>query len=207
MSLGTSFPSTAFSLVRRMGDGQDQDAWKTFVDLYAPVLYRICRRQGVKEWDAADVVQNVLARVSRFVGGFEADHERGRFRNWLLTITANEIRRHRRRTPLHQNFDAEPGGPVVQADQTTLQTQWAAELETRVYELALERIRQELDATSWQAFQAVWINHGEPQEVAARLGRKVAWVYKLKHQVLGRLREEVERLASDTILSSVTNGG
>ena len=58
-----------------------QDAWKTFVESYAPIVYRYCVVWGLQHSDAADVTQDVLMKVQRFeydrpAAGFEDGWQR-----------------------------------------------------------------------------------------------------------------------------------
>jgi DNA-directed RNA polymerase specialized sigma24 family protein len=55
------------SLLARVRDGQDADAWSTFVTLYAPVVYRYVRRRGLQDAEAADLTQEVMVEVARAI--------------------------------------------------------------------------------------------------------------------------------------------
>ena len=41
-------PVTRPSLLLRIRDGQDHDAWRQFVQMYAPVVYGFLRKRGVQ---------------------------------------------------------------------------------------------------------------------------------------------------------------
>lgn len=58
--------ATRASLVRRLRDPTDPGAWEAFTRLYGPFLYRLCRRAGLGEADAADATQHVFARVLKY---------------------------------------------------------------------------------------------------------------------------------------------
>src|SRR5688572_14360983 len=89
-----SSPSvTRASLLLRIRDPSDRLAWGEFVQLYAPLIHAYGMHHGLQDADAADLVQEVLRRVSRVAGKFEYDRERGSFRGWLLTVTRNEVRK------------------------------------------------------------------------------------------------------------------
>src|SRR5688500_7177705 len=88
---------TRASLLLRLRDPQDGDAWRLFADTYAPLVYRHCRRQGLQEADAADVAQEVLTQVARSIGTFEYRPERGRFRDWLGAVVRSKLARFRQR--------------------------------------------------------------------------------------------------------------
>jgi hypothetical protein len=52
------------SLLVRLRDPQDLEAWRTFLDLYAPLIYGFGRKSGLQDADAADLTQIVLQAVS-----------------------------------------------------------------------------------------------------------------------------------------------
>src|SRR5215469_12699738 len=84
-------PPTRASLLLRLRDAQDRDAWREFVDLYAPLVYGYARKQGLQDADAADLGQEVLAAVAGAVGRLEYDPGRGSFRNWLFTLVRRKL--------------------------------------------------------------------------------------------------------------------
>jgi hypothetical protein len=45
-------PTTRASLLLRLRDSQDHEAWVDFVSLYEPVAYRLLRRHGLQDADA-----------------------------------------------------------------------------------------------------------------------------------------------------------
>jgi RNA polymerase sigma factor (sigma-70 family) len=191
-------PSTKASLLARLRKGKDPSAWRLFVELYTPVIYRFCLRRGLQDADAEEVTQAVMVKVFLSIGRFAYDPARGRFRNWLGVIAIREIFGYRERT--------ERPGKGSGGDQTeSLAEQvigpeegdWLEEFNTHVLATALERIRQEFDHTTWQAFDWTWMGNVEPRSAAMRLDKAVGWIYKAKFRVLKRLREEVEFLAED----------
>ena len=81
------------SLLLRIRDASDAESWRTFVSIYAPLIYRSCRRRGLQDADAADVGQEVLAQVARSIREFEYQPGRGRFRDWLGAVVKNKVGR------------------------------------------------------------------------------------------------------------------
>src|ERR1700678_4420217 len=82
---------TRASLLVRLRDGSDADAWQEFVRLYAPVIYGFVRKRGLQDADAADLMQDVLRSLSSAVNRLEYDPARGTFRGWLFTVTPNKV--------------------------------------------------------------------------------------------------------------------
>jgi len=79
------------SLLLRIRDASDEESWRTFVSIYAPLIYRSCRRRGLQDADAADVGQEVLVQVARSIRDFEYQPGRGRFRDWLGAVVRNMV--------------------------------------------------------------------------------------------------------------------
>ena len=61
--------ATRPSLLIRIRDPRDGEAWETFVDTYLPMIYRYARRMGLQDADSADVSQEVLVEVARLHPG------------------------------------------------------------------------------------------------------------------------------------------
>src|SRR5215475_2790981 len=57
-------PATRASLLVRLRDPHDKDAWGQFVQLYAPVVYGFARKRGLQDADAADLMQEVFRSVA-----------------------------------------------------------------------------------------------------------------------------------------------
>ena len=191
------------SLLLRIRDSADAEAWRQFADLYARVIYGYCRRRGLQDADAADVTQEVLAQVARSIRTFEYSPERGRFRAWLGTVTQSKIERFRRKAnrpdggaaidPDARASDA----PVEEAESPGADPEWIDEFNSEVLRAAMDRIRPEFEPQTWRAFELTWLENRTPQDAARELGCRVHAIYVAKSRVLGRLREEVAALAED----------
>src|SRR5262245_52328481 len=89
----TESPSTRLTLLGRIRDLRDAQAWAEFVDLYAPLVYGLARRHGFQDADAADLTQDVLRAVVGAAPTFAYDPARGSFRGWLFTVAHNQLRK------------------------------------------------------------------------------------------------------------------
>jgi len=95
-------------LILRLPSHEDADAWREFVAIYEPFIYRFARRSGFQDADARELVQNVLVAVVKAVDRWQADPERGRFRTWLFKIARNQFLDLLRKKP----FAAHPAAPL-----------------------------------------------------------------------------------------------
>ncbi len=187
--------ATKPSLLLRIRDAGDGAAWGEFADLYGPIIRGYCRRRGLQEADAADVGQEVLAQVSRAIGAFEYEPVRGRFRDWLGTVTRNKIARF---FEVRGREDAAAGGGSADLVEAIAEDpEWSAEFHARILEAALARIRHDFEPATWTAFERLWAGDHRAPDVARDLGLTIDAVYAAKSRILRRLREEVLALADD----------
>src|SRR5262249_43390328 len=83
--------TTLPSLLERLRQPVDQEAWERFVHLYTPLLCRWARKVGAPALEVGDVVQDVFAVLVHKLPDFQYDPSQ-RFRGWLWTITVNKWR-------------------------------------------------------------------------------------------------------------------
>ncbi len=75
----TPVPDTRNSLIARLPDKQDAEAWEQFVSIYEPLVYRLARSKGFQGAEAREIVQEVLVAVAGAVQRWEPDPAKGRF--------------------------------------------------------------------------------------------------------------------------------
>ena len=196
-SAGSS--SISSTLLAQLRSGRPE-AWRRFVRLYSPLIYRWCRRAGVVADDAADVLQEVLASVMRHISEFHRTGPHGNFTAWLATITRNKVSDHYRRR--HGRAEARGGTtaqrqmaeipqPAEPSQETIRPDAEAAACLTR---RVLDTIRAEFEPGTWQAFWRTAVEGQPPAQVAEELKIGAAAVYMAKSRVLRRLREVLGEL-------------
>ena len=191
-------PITRPSLLVRIRDTGDAEAWHQFVELYAPVIHGFYRKRGLQDADAADLTQAVLQTVSVEAGRLKYDPARGSFRSWLFTIARNEqydFIAHRRRIPGGGNDPSERVDNVPAREEEA--AQWEQEYERRIYAWAAERVCRCVDDMTWEAFRLTAVEGKSGVETADALGMSVGAVYVAKSRVLARLRREVKQIEGD----------
>lgn len=190
----TSAPETRPSLLVRLKNRADQQAWHEFGDIYRPVIVRLARRKGMQHEDAEDLAQQVLMAVARAIDRFQPDRARARFRTWLHTIAHNLILNALRRGRLdHASGDSavlrllEQQPARNDPDSELLRIEFQRELFRR----AARQIRGEFQAKTWTAFWQTAVEGREPEQVAAELGKSPGAVYAARSRVMRRLREKL----------------
>jgi RNA polymerase sigma-70 factor (ECF subfamily) len=190
------FPDTRTSLIAQVQSLDDGQAWREFVAIYRPVVYRLARRRGLQHADAEDLAQRVLLAVRNSIGRWEADPVRGRFRSWLATIARNAIISALMRRPP----DVGVGGTSVlellqEQPETDRQTQENLQREHRrsLFRWAAQRIRGEFRDATWQAFWLTTVEGMAVQEAAAALGKSAGAIYAARSRIMRRLKEEIQQ--------------
>jgi RNA polymerase sigma-70 factor (ECF subfamily) len=192
------WPPTQATLLVRVRDRNDHDAWTRFVDVYTPVVYGYARRQGLQDADAADVTQDVMRSVAGALPGFRYDRKRGTFRGWLFTVTRNKVRNFlaaagRRERASGDSRVQQMLGTVPDQD-VNGNRDWDEEYDRRLFAWAADRVQHEFAAKTWQAFWENGVQGRAAADVARQLGLSVGAVYVAKCRVVARLRRELETI-------------
>ncbi len=191
--------NTRPSLLLRLRDPRDGESWKTFVDVYGPLVYASGRRRGLGHEDAEDVTQKVFARITEAIRKFQYQPERGRFRDWLGTLVRNEINRFlKKEVRAVHGQGTEDGLENLAAPETD--TAWSAEFNAHILRTALTLSRPHFEEVTWRAFELIWLHNRPAAAVAGELGQPIDWVYVAKSRVLKHLWNEVQELADDAAL-------
>jgi RNA polymerase sigma factor (sigma-70 family) len=186
-------PPTRPSLLVRLRDAADHEAWADFVRLYAPVIYRYARRKRLQDADAADVTQEVLRGVAGSIGRLDFDPRQGMFRGWLFTLA------HRRLCDWCASRQRRERGSGDFATMQLLNEQperadeehWEQDVERELFARAAERIRPLVTDATWQAFWQTAVEGKSGKDVARALHMSVGAVYLAKSRVMVRLKERI----------------
>jgi len=194
------FPETRASLLVRIQSSHDEDAWREFVTIYRPVVYRLARQRGLQDADAEDLAQRVLIAVQRAIGNWKADPAKGRFRFWLARIAQNAIINALTRRPP----DAATGGTSIrellekqpEPDQHT-QDSLQREYRRSLFRWAAERILPEFRDGTWEAFWLTTVEGMGVEEAGRALGKSLGAIYAARSRVMRRLKDEIQQSGFD----------
>jgi RNA polymerase sigma-70 factor (ECF subfamily) len=191
--------ATRPSLLARLRNLSDREAWQEFAGLYSPLIHAYLRRRGLQEADAADVAQVVLQRVAQSITKLEYDRSKGRFRGWLLTITRQRMIDHlaRRKKEIAGSGDSDVQALINATPDDEDARQWDRECEEQVLQWAMRKLEPEFEPSTWRAFYGTAIENRPADEVANQLQMTVGAVYTAKSRVTARLRRAIQQLEDD----------
>lgn len=188
---------TRWTLLERLRDPADQEAWREFNLKYRELILRYCRRRGLQEPDADDICQWVMLGLARAASGFRYDPRRGRFRSYLGRAVGHAIARH----VLPRESRGQALDPSFLEDLSTAGTEgtdatWEQEWMMHHYRLAMRTVRANFDAKSVGVFES--LRDGESvASVALTCGLSMQAVHKIKQRVRNRLMELIDAQVRD----------
>ena len=193
-------PVTRSTLLIRLRDVSDHEAWEEFVADYGPQILAWCGRQGLQEADCADVVQDVLIRLVTAMRTFTYDPSRGRFRSWLKTVTQHAVADFVR---FHQRAGAGSGdsavGRILAAVESPETIHDLSEVLMQQAELEMlreaeARVRVRVKPQNWAAWNLTVREQQKAPEVAAQLQINVSDVYVARSRINKMIHEELRRM-------------
>jgi RNA polymerase sigma factor (sigma-70 family) len=189
---------TSSTLLARLSDPADQQAWAEFVRRYGPEVYRWCQHWRLQDADTQDVTQDVLTRLVVRLRDFRYDSTRS-FRAYLRTITRyawRDLLDGRRKAGAGSGDTAHLAMIGEVAAREDLARRLDEEFDRELLDAAIVRVRARVEPHSWEAFRLTAIEGLSGATVAERLGLGVYAVFKARSRVQRMLQEEVAGLES-----------
>ena len=190
-------PETRLSLILRIRDPQNEQAWAEFAEIYEPLVYRLARGNGFQHADAADLTQDVLVAISSAIERWDPDPECGSFHGWLSRIARNlminlmvQQRRHPRGSGHSDIKSLLDEVPVEDGEASAL---FDREYRRELFQWAARQIKPKFQEQTWQAFWRTAVDHEQATRVASDLKISVGSVYVARCRVMARLRKTIEQ--------------
>lgn len=183
---------TRESLLLRLPDRDDAQAWQEFVTIYEPFVYRLGRRCGLQQADAQELVQNVLLAVSNSIERWKVDPTQCRFRTWLFRVARNHM--------LHlvskRRMDRAVGGTshLLRMESTLAplpDQEDTSEYRRELFYLAAGVVRGCFRDTTWRAFWETSVKGRPIDEVSIELEMSAEAIYIARCRVKYRLIETI----------------
>lgn len=197
-------PETRASLIARICDSSNDDAWSEFVRIYQPVVERFIQRHGLQYADAVEVTQEVLSRVAHSIESWDGDRQDSSFRGWLYRITRNrtiDFLRKRRLEKAMNSMDA--GGLSQVADSNPCcdisdSSDFQAEYEKELFRWAAAKIQPSFKPSNWKAFWRSTVDGLPIDQVARELNMDCGAVYVARSRIMARLSKMIQERMNET---------
>lgn len=196
-----NLPETRPSLLVRIRNPADDDAWYQFSEIYRPVIIRLVARGGLQDADAEDIAQQVLVSVAGAINRFDPKGS-AKFRTWLKRITENAILNAITRSRPDQalggvethsllNEIVEHSGP----DTDCLRLEYRRE----VFQWAAKQVRTEFSEATWGAFWLTAVQDVSIDDAAEALGRSRGSIYASRRRVMRRIVDVVSEFEGEVV--------
>jgi RNA polymerase sigma factor (sigma-70 family) len=187
--------ATSATLLSRLHDKGDQEAWGAFARRYEPYVRGYCARQGLNPSDADEVLSAVNEALATSLPRFAYDPQKGRFRAWLKNQIQWRLNDLFRKTP-HEG--RAQGGTVAQQLLDQLPGELSEEITAVVdeYRQAFAEMAVDLERRapkSWAAFKMRKLEGLSGEQTAKALGMSVAAVHVAVNRTMEMLQQEAER--------------
>ena len=181
--------ATQVSLLHRLRDADDDQAWWEFDRQYRELILRYSRRCGLQEADAEDVRQLVMMHLARTLPRFEYDPSRGRFRSYLRRAIKNSVNRHMRRP--NQTMEGLGSHTEEPESEETQDADWEQEWMLHHYRLAMSTIRESFEEKSLRIFDDL-LSGLSIGDAAKKHEISTQAVHKVKQRIRNRLTELIQ---------------
>lgn len=187
---------TRRSLLLKIKNTEDRDAWLEFSRTYLPLIAGFVRSQRVPAQDAADIAQEVFLMIVRKLEQLDHRDLPGSFRGWLRTVARNKIidwhRRNQYRNCRELTTAREPAAEHA-ADPSMEQRERLEQLRQ-----ALDQVRGSVDARAWACFEAHVLQGRRASDVGVELSMSANAVYQTARRLSQKLRGICHRNKRET---------
>ena len=184
---------TTSTILDSLRDYENRAAWDRFVTRFRMPIVSFARKMGLPESDAEDLAQEALLAFAKAYRDGRYNRSKGRLSTWLFGIVYRQVLNARRKgarrgVQMSPAADGTSFWSAVPDDKVDAAT-WDETWQRTVLQQCIDRVRHEVEPTTFQAFEMTALAKRPPAEVASDLGITRNAVFIAKHRVVSRLRE------------------
>jgi len=202
---------TRESLLERIKDPDDANAWEDFTLCYESFIHAVVYKMNVGSNDRDDLVQNILLKVWKVMPDFDFDKNKAKFRTWLSYVIRNTVidfYRLKKKQSAQKLIDTPD---FVEDPNCSIESMIEKEWQIHVTKLALESISEKFTERAINAFK-MHLNGESIQKISEELNIKENSSYRLVNRVkkyfileINNLKENLEKgsiISHDTAYDS-----
>jgi len=174
------------TLLARVSDCGDTQAWNEFVGLYRLVFAHYAGGCGLSDRDAEDVAKVCTRELAAYVSSPDYDPDTGVFKRWLAALAQRSVRDTQRRCAGARDLSGEPGRPLPADAERAGQFEQVWNAEHLRY--CLQRLRSEVELSTFEAFHRLAFEQWPVERVCQRYELTPQYVYAMKSRLTRRLR-------------------
>ena len=192
----TLMDSTRPSLLVRVRNRNDAEAWQEFFDLYSPLLYAYARDRGLDHEDAEDVRASCYETIVKKISEFNYEQQNTGFRAWLRTMVNRRVIDlfRKRKMPIAESSDI----GKIEANEATLDELWEKNWRLHHLRFCVSKVGKRVRPDTFEAFRLLTEEGMSVSDVCERMQMNTDQVYKIKSRMLELIRNEMRNFDLDT---------
>ena len=181
--------STRQSLLIRIRDRKNAEAWQEFFDLYSPLLYRYALDRGLGHDDAEDIRASCYETIVKKISEFDYETGNSGFRAWLRTMVNRRVIDffRKKKVPLADSSDLR----TLADDQKALDEIWDRNWRLHHIRFCVAQVGKRVKPQTFEVFQLLTEQERSVDDVCQQMGMGRDQVYKIKSRFLELVREEM----------------
>ena len=189
----SEYGNTRETLIIRVKNQYDENAWQEFVEIYRRYTYVVIRRLGVDVDPAEELTQNILLKLWEKLPDYKYDPKVARFRTWLSRVIHNTVLNFRRQASRQPAIvELNDVHPINSETEKMMEKEW----ETYLTNLAMERVEGKFSGKAISVFN-MSMEGKSAAEISDSLEIEENSVYRLKNRVKNQLIQEIKVLKTD----------
>lgn len=197
--MNSADPITNPSLLRRLREPSNEQAWAEFIRTYEGFWARLLHGR-LPPQEHADALQEILVELVDALPKFQYDPAKGRFRAWLQVVSQRNVLktlRRRGREPLAADLGLDPD--ALDATPAELGAAWDREWEdfvmrrslAQLYAQTLRETGREVSPQVRRLLDLMYVRQCEDAVAARKAGAKIQDVYNARRRWDEPLRAQV----------------
>ncbi|MCH2208214.1 MAG: sigma-70 family RNA polymerase sigma factor [Lentisphaerales bacterium] len=185
--------NTRKSLLMRASNPDDHEAFEEFVYYYKNFINMVFAKLGVSESQSGDLKQDLLLKLWKDIGKFDADRKNSNFRGWLSVVIRHEVYHFYKKNK--RENEARESMPLESKSESEVDKLIEEEWKAYVTSLAVQKIKSHFDGSAMEVFKLTMAGKNAA-EIAEKLSMGENSVYVIRSRVKARFQSEVRQLRS-----------
>ena len=189
--------NTRHTLLQKICDRHDDQAWEDFVYYYEKYIYVVCRRINLNHTEAEELVQQVMIKLWKKIPELKVDKNK-RFRGWICQVTRNTVIDHfrllqRRENRLEKAYGSEHWDYYREDSLPEFEELAEKEWQNYLVNMALQNIKDKVSEKMFTVFLELQKGKNHKQ-ISDEKAMPLNSVYVYQKRMTAKLKEEVQRL-------------
>lgn len=184
---------TRLTLLDRVKDPQDQQAWTEFEAYYRDFILMVLRKMHFPQDDQEDLSQEVLLKLWKNLKNHHQNNEQAKFRTWLSVVIKNTVLNrldsYQRREKHEQEYRAQLPEEAKQDLDHWIESEWKQHMIDQV----MQHLKQFFSGQALKIF-LMDLEGKSIDEISTTLSIKKNSIYVLRNRVKQRFMKELKYL-------------